>query len=73
MTVWQASKRPAKDYCDIIDFIFEHGARLDHIDKCGFTAVQHAAGHHAEPEILEHLLKKGADPNVQDIFGGYAL
>jgi len=57
----------------IIDFLFDHGARLDKKDYAGYTAVMHASGHTPQPELLEHLLSKGADPNIRSCYGCTAL
>ena len=58
---------------DTIDFLFDQGLRLDARDKCGYTALMHAAGHEPQPELLEHLLAKGADPNLKSVYGTVAL
>jgi len=57
----------------VVDFLFERGCRLDARDYAGFTAVSHAACDPPQLDILEHLLKKGADPNLQSSFGCYPL
>jgi len=65
-----------KRFRDIIDFLFEKGCRLDCRDLSGFTAINHASQLGCvspKLDILEHLLKKGADPNLQSCFGCYPL
>jgi len=57
----------------VIDFLYDRGARLDGQDYCGYTAVMHGAGSLPQPELLEHLLSKGADPNLKSTFGTVAL
>ena len=60
-------------YKAIIDFLFDRGVRLDARDKRGYTALFAAASHVRNCELLLHLLRKGADPNVKTIFGTVAL
>ena len=62
-----------KGYKATIDFFFDRGVRLDARDRAGYTAVMHAAGHLPQPELLEHLLSKGADPNIRSVYGTVAL
>ena len=58
----------------VIDFLFDQGLRLDARDLCGYTAVMYAAGGPgSQPELLKHLLTKGADPNIKSIYGSVAL
>jgi len=67
---------PEKDlqgYKDIIDFLFDRGCRLDARDKVGFTALSYAACQPPQAALLEYLLKKGADPNLQSVFGCHPL
>jgi hypothetical protein len=64
---------PLQGYLEVIDFLFEQGVRLDHRDKVGYTALMYAAGQSPQPDLLLHLLQKGADPNVQSVYGTVAL
>ena len=57
----------------VIDFLYDRGARLDGQDYCGYTAVMHASGSLPQPELLDYLLSKGADPDVRSTFGTVAL
>ena len=57
----------------VIDFLFDRGVRLDARDRCGYTAVMHAAGPCPQPALLEHLLDNGADPDIKSVFGTVAL
>lgn len=68
-----SGKRMLQAHKDIIDFLFDQGLRLDARDKCGYTALMHAAGHQPQPELLEHLLANGADPNLKSVYGTVAL
>ena len=61
------------NYKSVIDFLFDQGARLDARDFAGYTAIMHASGHLPQPELLQHLLSKGSDPNSRSAFGTTAL
>ena len=67
------AKARIEDYKKVYDFLFDQGARLDARDKVGYTALFHLLSINPQPELLEHLLQKGADPNVQSILGTVPL
>ncbi|KAI8870613.1 ankyrin, partial [Ramicandelaber brevisporus] len=48
------------------------GIAPDAGDSFGYTPV-HAAASHGHPELLDYLLKKGANPNVPDNDGDRPL
>jgi len=57
----------------VIDFLYDQGVRLDERDRVGYTAIMHAAGHIPQPELLDYLLTKGADPDLRSCYGTVAL
>jgi len=62
-----------EEYKKVIDFLLSKGVRLDARDQMGYTALFHTVGHIYTPELMLHLLRRGADPNVQSILGTTAL
>jgi len=69
----EEAEQSADDYKSVVDFLFDQGVRLDARDVVGYTAVMHAAAHIPQPELLNHLLTKGADPNLRSCYGTVAL
>lgn len=54
---------------DALEMLLERGALLNQTDCCGFTPLTRAAGHHCiRPEVIELLIKYGADVNMPAIF-----
>jgi ankyrin repeat protein len=45
------------------------GANPNAADRCGATALHHAAGADADTDYVAMLLKNGADPNRLDVNG----
>merc|ERR1712136_563147 len=56
----------------IINFLFDQGCRLDARDQIGFTAVSYSV-RLEQKDLLDSLLMKGADPNLQSVFGCHPL
>lgn len=57
---------------NLLVWLIDHGANLDHQDRIGYTAL-HFAGQNKLVEIAQYLLEKGANPNLQDIHGNSPL
>ena len=53
---------------ELVDWLIEKGADINHSDRNGYTAL-HFAAQEAHTEVLKYLLKHNANPNVQDIHG----
>jgi len=71
---FQADKSPTplskiEEYKLVVDFLFDRGCRLDARDDIGYTSIAYACCVPAQPELLEHFLKKGADPSLKSVFG----
>lgn len=69
----RSEEERVEEYKSVIDFLFDNGVRLDERDRVGYTAAFHASAHLPQPELLEHLLAKGADPDVRACYGTVAL
>jgi len=67
------SESKLAEYKAVIDFLFDQGCRLDARDEIGYTAVSYATCMPPQPDLLEYLLSKGADPNLQSVFGCHPL
>ena len=62
----------AYDNTDLLEWLVDHGANLNHQDRIGYTAL-HFAGQNKLVKIAQYLLEKGANPNLQDIHGNSPL
>ena len=66
---------PTTDYMDVIDFLFEEGVSID--DRTTFFGMTSAMLAvfltPKQPQLLDHLLRKGADPDIPDATGSTAL
>lgn len=60
---------PNKNSLEISQILVEHGAKIDHKGEYDRTALHIAAGYHRPLALVDYLLSKGADINVQDHFG----
>ena len=63
-------------YCrrqDVCNFLLDRGARIDLKDQRGGTALSHAAFAGNAPDIVERLLKMGANPRETDSSGAPLL
>jgi len=58
-----------EEYKAVVDFLYDRGCRLDARDEIGYTAITYACCVKSQPELLEHFLRKGADPLVKSVFG----
>lgn len=56
----------------LITWLLGHGANANHQDRTDATAL-HFAAYNADIEMVELLLKNGADPNIVDVHGNGAL
>jgi ankyrin repeat protein len=56
-----------------IEFLLQHGARINDRDKYGATALMWAAASGHDEERITQLLKAGADLNAKDKYGNNAL
>ncbi|HOZ68686.1 MAG TPA: ankyrin repeat domain-containing protein [Chitinophagaceae bacterium] len=57
---------------DLLKWLVDQGANLDHQDRNGYSAL-HFAGQNGLVEIARFLLEKGANPNLQDSHGNSPL
>lgn len=57
---------------DLLKWLLEQGANLDHQDRIGYSAL-HFAGQNMLVEIARLLLENGANPNIQDNHGNSPL
>lgn len=58
----------------LLDHILQQGyCRVDALDIAGWTALEHAAGHHPKLELAKVLHRHGADPSHKDRFGTCTL
>ncbi len=59
---------------EILKLVLENGwFRVDSKDIAGYTALEHAAGHHPQLSLAKILIDHGADPSSKNRMGGTTL
>jgi hypothetical protein len=66
------ARASALGHVAVIDLFLANGAVLDTLDRRGHGLL-HAAARAGKPEVVRHLLAKGADPSQKDRAGKTAL
>jgi hypothetical protein len=59
------AKNKAEDYFKIINYLLDHGSKIDAQDKDGFTAL-HSATRCGHLRIVQILIERGANINIVD-------
>ncbi len=59
----------SRGHTDILAFLLDHGAEINHTEKTGYTALMGAVIAN-RPEAAHLLLARGADPDIQEYENG---
>lgn len=57
---------------DLINYLIDNGANINHQDRIGYSAL-HFCAQEKLVDIADHLLAKGANPNLVDLHGNSPL
>ena len=57
---------------EFIYWLIDSGANINHQDRIGYSSL-HFIGQNKLADLAKYFLEKGADPNIQDIYGNTPL